>query len=110
MSPVAKTKKRAYKKLPTPPTPIEPTWQPTPEQALCRDLMHNWTPISARRDDEFYVRVLLCERCGAQKEQWFDEHGYPWSHKMHYPEGYLRPEGRMTRADRAQLRLGNMDA
>ena len=85
-------------------------WSPTSQQLLCRDLQHSWDPSSAWREDRGYVRLLRCWRCKSWKRQTLDRDGYIVETKMLYPEGYLRPEGRMTRADRAELRVGNTDA
>jgi hypothetical protein len=52
---------------------------------------------------------LICDRCGAFKEQHLSMDGYIVRTSMAYPMGYLRPgEGRLSRSDRAALRLGNI--
>lgn len=85
------------------------TWQPTDDQLLCRDLQHSWSPYGARRDGKGFLRTLICTRCKSEKYQWLDEHGYIVSTRMSYVVGYLRPgEGRMTRDDRAELRVRNL--
>lgn len=86
-------------------------WNPSGEQLLCRDLQHSWTPRTASRlpKRSGFIRELGCIRCGSLKEQVLDRDGYIVSTRMKYPEGYLRPgEGRLTRDDRAGLRLGNL--
>lgn len=84
-------------------------WQPSPDQLLCRDLQHSWSPYTARRENGGFLRRLRCDRCGAMKEQHLDESGFIIRTGMAYPFGYLRPgEGRMTKADRAELRVGNL--
>jgi hypothetical protein len=84
-------------------------WQPTEDQLLCRDLQHSWSPYTASRKADGYIRTLYCDRCGSFKEQHLTEDGYIVKTSMTYPMGYLRPgEGRLTRADRAGLRLGNL--
>lgn len=85
-------------------------WNPNKAQLLCRDVQHAWKPSTAWREGRKYVRVFVCARCTSQKIQTLDKDGYIIKSKMTYPEGYLRPEGRMTRADRAKLRLRNYDA
>lgn len=85
------------------------TWQPTEDQLVCRDLQHSWTPSTARRIRKGYIRQLVCVRCSAVKEQTLDRQGYILGTSMKYPEGYLRPgQGRLTRDDRADLRLRNL--
>lgn len=84
-------------------------WQPTDDQLLCRDLQHSWSPHTARSEGKGFVRSLLCDRCTAKKEQHLDRNGYITRSVMFYPENYLRPgEGRMTRKDRAVLRVRNL--
>lgn len=84
-------------------------WQPTDDQLLCRDLQHSWTPYTAKRDGTGFIRVLKCVRCSALKEQHLDREGYIERTSMKYPDGYLRPgEGRLTRDERANLRVRNM--
>ncbi len=84
-------------------------WQPTDDQLLCRDLQHSWSPYTAHRDKGQVIRVLNCTRCVAKKEQTLDNEGYILSTHMKYPPGYLRPgEGRLTREERAALRIRNL--
>ena len=88
-------------------------WTPTAEQAACRDLQHSWAPYIARKESTRplrYIRVLTCTRCSAKKEQVLDGQGFILKTRMRYPSGYLRPgRGRMTRADRARLRIRNVN-
>ena len=84
-------------------------WQPTDDQLWCRDLQHSWSPYTAHRDGDGFVRTLICERCRSEKYQHLDSEGYITSTRMSYPLGYLRPgEGRLTRNERAELRVRNM--
>lgn len=84
-------------------------WQPTDDQLLCRDLQHSWSPYTARRDGKGFLRTLKCIRCGATKDQHLDESGYILRSSMIYPPGYVRPgEGRLTRDERAALRVRNL--
>lgn len=84
-------------------------WSPTEKQLLCRDLQHAWTPHSAHSEGKGFVRTLRCQRCRSVKHQILDRDGYIISTRMVYPVGYLRPgEGRMTRDERAELRVRNM--
>lgn len=84
-------------------------WQPTDDQLICRDLQHAWTPQTARSAGWGFVRTLKCERCTTKKEQRLNREGYILDSTMFYPKGYLRAgEGRLTRDDRAQLRLRNL--
>lgn len=85
-------------------------WQPTADQLLCRDLQHSWSPLTAKSiPGQGYIRTLHCGRCSARKEQRLDRDGYIRDNKMFYPQGYLRPgEGRLTRQDRAELRVRNL--
>lgn len=84
-------------------------WQPTDDQLLCRDLQHSWSPWTAARDGKGFLRVLICDRCRAEKFQYLDRNGYITRSSMVYPTGYLRSgEGRMTRDDRAILRVRNL--
>lgn len=84
-------------------------WQPTDDQLLCRDLQHSWSPYTARRHQGGFLRELLCTRCGSLKNQYLDADGFILRSKMMYPVGYVRPgEGRMTRAERAELRVRNL--
>lgn len=82
-------------------------WTPTQDQLLCRDLQHNWTPYTATRIIQGYRRKLRCERCGTFKVQVLDRFGYIVRTSMEYSDGYLRPEGRLTAKDRADLRMTN---
>lgn len=87
------------------------TWAPKPEYLVCRDLQHAWKPLTAKKVASGYVRTLRCSRCGAIKDQTLDWAGYITGSTMSYPHGYLREgEGRLTKDDRAELRLGNLDA
>ncbi len=83
-------------------------WNPTIEQLVCRDIQHSWEPYTAHREKKGFVRVLSCTRCGSLKTQTLDQDGYIVGSAMKYPDGYLRPEGRMTKADRADLRKANI--
>lgn len=85
------------------------TWEPTDEQLLCRDLQHSWKPESAYSVGSGFVRTLRCVRCGSVKEQSLNREGYITRTTMKYPDGYLRPEGRMTKGDRAELRVRNLN-
>lgn len=90
-------------------TPRNSPWQPTDDQLLCRDLQHSWAPHTAKREDGGFVRTLVCVRCGSLKHQHLDKSGYILRTSMVYPVGYVRPgEGRMTRDERAELRVRNM--
>lgn len=85
-------------------------WQPTYEQLWCRDVQHSWTPHTAYWENMRIVRVLVCSRCSCEKRQILDREGYIIKSQMRYPDGYLRPGvGRLTRADRAELRIQNSD-
>jgi len=84
-------------------------WQPTDDQLLCRDLQHSWDSYTAKRNVDGFIRVLICVRCASLKEQHLDREGYIQRTSMKYPVGYVRPgEGRLTRAERADLRVRNM--
>jgi len=84
-------------------------WQPTDDQLLCRDLQHSWAPYTAKRNIDGFIRTLKCVRCVALKEQHLDLEGYILRSDMKYPPGYLRPgEGRLTRDERANLRVRNI--
>ena len=86
-------------------------WQPTEDQLLCRDLQHSWSPYTARRlaKRAGFLRTLKCVRCGSLKDQTLSNDGFIMRSRMAYPDGYLRPnEGRLTRMDRAALRVRNM--
>lgn len=84
-------------------------WQPTDDQLLCRDLQHSWSSFTAHRSKTGFIRVLVCIRCTTEKFQWLDRNGYIVQTRMTYPTGYLRPgEGRLTRDDRANLRVRNL--
>jgi hypothetical protein len=90
-------------------TPRNHPWQPTDDQLLCRDLQHSWAPHTAHREDDGFVRTLVCVRCGGLKHQTLDSSGYIMRTSMVYPVGYVRPgEGRMTRDERASLRVRNL--
>lgn len=90
-------------------TPRNSPWQPTDEQLWCRDVQHSWAPHTAGREDGGFIRTLACTRCGALKDQHLDENGYILRTSMIYPQGYVRPgEGRMTREERAELRVRNL--
>lgn len=84
-------------------------WQPTEEQLWCRDVQHSWAPHTARREKKGYIRTLICTRCATLKNQHLDRDGYIVRTGMVYPVGYVRPgEGRMTREERAELRVRNL--
>lgn len=85
------------------------TWNPTPTQRLCRDLMHAWQPSTALRVGREYVRELRCIRCGTVKVQVLNLDGYILSSKYLYPAGYVNPGGgRVTKEFRAELRTTNL--
>jgi hypothetical protein len=88
-----------------------------PAQALkCRDKGHRWGDepydIEGSRRKGF-VRFWKC-KCGAMLEEHLDTHGVPLpgETKLKYPEGYLMPKGtgRLSREDRGQIRLANIEA
>lgn len=84
-------------------------WQPTEDQLWCRDVQHSWAPHAAKRDGTGFLRTLICTRCAALKNQHLDREGYILRTSMIYPQGYVRPgEGRMTRDERAELRVRNL--
>lgn len=84
-------------------------WQPTEEQLLCRDLQHSWSPYGAKSTRDGFVRSLRCDRCSTLKDQHLSRDGYIVRTSMIYPAGYVRPgEGRMTRDERAELRVRNL--
>jgi hypothetical protein len=84
-------------------------WQPTDDQLLCRDLQHSWSPYTAERTKDGFLRRLHCDRCTTLKDQHLDRDGYIVRTSMIYPVGYIRPgEGRLTREDRAALRVRNL--
>ena len=88
-------------------------WNPKEEHLVCRDLLHAWQPSNAARlPGGGFVRIMLCMRCSTTKKQYLDEYGYLKRTEFFYPAGYLRPKnaGRLTRADRAKLRVRNVDA
>lgn len=86
-------------------------WMADPEHLICRDLQHAWKPQTASKVKGGFVRTLVCTRCDTVKKQHLDRYGYITSTSMIYPQGYIRPgQGRMTKADRADLRLGNLNA
>lgn len=86
-------------------------WQPTNDQLLCRDLQHSWAPYTAKREGKGFLRTLICTRCKTEKHQRLDRYGYIVSTRMYYPAGYLRrDEGRLTRKDRAKLRIRNVSS
>lgn len=90
-------------------TPKGHPWQPTDEQLWCRDVQHSWAPHTAHREEGGFVRTLICTRCGALKNQHLSQDGYILRTSMVYPVGYVRPgEGRMTREQRAELRVRNL--
>lgn len=90
-------------------TPKGHPWQPTDDQLLCRDLQHSWSPYTAERTPDGFLRRLRCDRCATLKDQHLSRDGYITRTTMIYPVGYVRPgEGRMTRADRAELRVRNL--
>lgn len=90
-------------------------WKPTDDQLLCRDIQHSWSPYTAAKMSNdrgrhiAFLRTLRCDRCGSFKEQVLSRDGYIVGTTMKYPQGYLRPgEGRLTRNDRAELRIRNI--
>lgn len=85
------------------------TWNPTYDQLLCRDLQHSWSPYEARSVKGGFERTLRCVRCKSLKKQSLDVQGYILRSEFIYTDGYLRPgEGRLSRADRAELRVRNL--
>lgn len=81
----------------------------SPEQLLCRDLGHTWTPYRAWRDvsNHEYVQVLRCNRCHAERQRHLDFRGQRVSQSYSYEDGYLAPKGSgaFTASGRAELRL-----
>lgn len=85
-------------------------WNPSPQQRLCRDLMHAWQPSTAYRIGIHYVRELVCLRCSSEKIQTLDLHGYIVRSEYLYQPGYLNPGGgRATREARAEMRTWNLE-
>lgn len=81
----------------------------TDDQLLCRDLQHAWVDYTVETTPRGYFRRLRCSRCSTMKGQRLNKEGYILSSTMTYPKGYLRVgKGRMTREDRAELRVGNL--
>ena len=90
---------------------LKRSWMPTEEQLLCRDIQHSWSPYTASRipGQRGFIRTLKCVRCGSKKTQTLSRDGFIARSRMTYPDGYLRPnEGRLSRMDRAALRVRNM--
>lgn len=88
---------------------LDNTWlkKQSHDTRTCRDLGHAWAPSTASRIPKGYLRSLVCDRCGALKTQRLDNEGYIKSTSMAYPAEYLLPKGagRLTRSDRAALRI-----
>lgn len=74
---------------------------------MCRDNAHAWSYHTARKVGRQYERSLLCTRCSTIKTQLLDSRGVILKTGYSYPENYVRPKGsgRLTRDDRAQLRI-----
>ena len=91
---------------------VSMAWIPSSASLVCRDLMHAWAPLTAKRVKTGYTRTLVCSRCATHKEQTLDRDGYITGSKMKYPDHYLRPpgEGRLTKDERADLRVRNLNA
>jgi hypothetical protein len=83
---------------------------------LCRDVLHAWTPYRATVVTNGHTgkreihRLLECMRCGTVKKQRLATDGTPLGNIFDYAAGYLVApgSGRMTRAQRAALRLSNI--
>jgi hypothetical protein len=83
--------------------------QDLPERyLLCRDIGHNWRPLTARiTDAHTYTRTMRCTRCHTERHQDLSIYGAILSSGYTYPDGYLAPpnSGRMTSDRRDGLRL-----
>lgn len=77
------------------------------QHLLCRDLGHNWIPLTARRTPGGYERQLHCEGCDTVKIQKLDLTGHIITTTMQYTANYLRPPGagRVTRDEKATIRI-----
>lgn len=86
------------------------------EQFLwCRDVLHSWDPydfkvitsnVTRRREMH---QALRCERCGTIKTRIMTVQGDLLRNSYSYPDGYLiKDQGRLTAADRAQIRRMNI--
>lgn len=86
-----------------------PDFADLPDQFLpCREISHQWVPLSASWDDEarIYLRSLRCRICHTRKHQRLLPDGHIASSKMEYPDGYLvKGQGRMRTWQRDELRL-----
>jgi hypothetical protein len=75
---------------------------------LCRELGHNWKPLTARWDGPggIFVRTLRCTRCRTERHQSLTRRGHVLQSNYTYPEGYtMTGLGRIVGEDRDQLRL-----
>lgn len=80
----------------------------SPEHLMCRDtgIRHQWEPHNAAKNGTGFVEMLLCGRCGAEKERYITRTGSIVKTKFSYPEGYVRQGGgRITKDENALIRL-----
>lgn len=81
----------------------------------CRDVLHSWSPydfkvqtnaVNRRREMR---QGLRCDRCGTVKTRIMTVQGELLRNSYSYPDGYLmKDQGRLTAADRAQIRRMNI--
>jgi hypothetical protein len=80
-----------------------------PEHLQCRDYGHAWKPYTAKvlgGRIGGYEYTLICSRCETKRYRQIGRTGALLKNNYHYEPGYLIPNmGRMTGADRDQLRL-----
>lgn len=82
-----------------------------PEEFLrCRELGHNWSPHTATKYRNAFVRTLRCPRCKTRKRQQLDSRGMIVGSPVYiHPEGYLHQGHGQIRGDgRGVLRIASM--
>lgn len=117
MAAVARITKDPPKKLTVVPKPPSPYADPDdvaefaeglPERFLyCREMGHNWRPLSAGRfKDGGYERILRCARCRTERHQELTAWGIVMKSKYIFPDGYIsKGLGRIVGDGRGILRL-----
>lgn len=68
---------------------------------LCREVAHAWEPggFDRRPGKAGVARILVCNRCGAERHDIYNALGGVMDQRYNYPLGYRVPGGGLAKAD-----------
>ena len=77
-----------------------------PDRLLhCRELGHNWKPLTVSMNDGAYDRRLRCPSCRTVRIQLLTASGHVISNRYDYPDGYLAKGAGVQQANRDAFRV-----